>query len=129
MSTYNTESDLPNLPEDVIIMILSYLPVKDTRYDQCMEHLLYMCGKSLCCWAEKGCDFPTNWIREINDKGMCVLRERFGWYKKLNSREKRKNRKMRRRQLGLREKIKEIQQNETLSEKEKAFAVQALYAR
>ena len=129
MSTYNTEADLPNLPEDIIVMILSYLPVKDKHYDQCMEHLLYMCGKSLRCWAEEGCDFPTNWIREINDKGMYALRGRFGWYRKLNSREKRKNRKMRRRQLGLREKIKEIQQNETLSEKEKALAVQALYAR
>ncbi len=129
MSSYYTETDLPNLPEDVIVMILSYLPVKDKNYDQCMEHLLYKCGKGLCCWAEEGGDFPADGLREINIKGMCVLRERFGWHRKLNSREKRKNRKMRRRQLGLREKIKEIQQNETLSEKAKTLAVQALYVR
>ena len=127
MSTYNAESDLPNLPEDVIVMILSYLPVKDKHYDQCMEHLLYMCGKGLCCWAEGGADFPSAGLREINDKGMCALRWRFGWCRKLNSREKRENRKVRRRQLGLRDKIKEIRQNETLSEKEKAFALQALF--
>jgi len=127
MSTYNTEADLPNLPEDVIVMILSYLPVKDKHYDQCMEHLLYMCGKGLCCWAENGGDFPADGLCEINIKGMCVLRERFGWYKKLNKREKRKNRKMRRRRLVLREKIKEIQLDESLSDQEKTLAVQALY--
>ena len=127
MSSYYTETDLPNLPEDVIVMILSYLPVKDKNYDQCMEHLLHMCAKGLCCWAENGGDFPADGLREINIKGMCVLRERFGWYKKLNKREKRKNRKMRRRRLVLREKIKEIQLDESLSEQEKTLAVQALY--
>ena len=130
MSTcHNEHRLLPDLPEDVIDMILSYLPVKDKNYDQCMEHLLYKCGKWLCCWAENGGDFCVRDLRDINRKGMSVLRARFGWWKwkKPNAEQLVEVWAQQWRQSELREKIRRIQQDTAMSEKEKTNAVQALY--
>ena len=79
-TTMKSENRLPNLPMDVVTYILSFLPVKNMYYDNCMDQLLYWHRiydeRKSRRWSVGS--RHTYILNQTHMKGFFVMQQRFG---------------------------------------------------